>query len=97
MPIVATVPNDHLAEKSLSNLQEVRARGGQLYILTDQPSLFEQSIFAGTHIITMPPIHPILTPILYTIPLQLLAYHVAVLKGTDVDQPRNLAKSVTVE
>lgn len=97
MPIVATVPNDHLAEKSLSNLQEVRARGGQLYILTDQPSLFEQSIFAGTHIITMPTIHPILTPILYTVPLQLLAYHVAVLKGTDVDQPRNLAKSVTVE
>ena len=97
MPIIATVPNDELAEKTLSNLQEVKARGGQLYIFTDQPSLFEQNTFSNTNIITMPSINPILAPILYTIPLQLLAYHVAVLKGTDIDQPRNLAKSVTVE
>jgi len=81
----------------MSNLQEVRARGGKLYLLTDQVNLFHGDTFADSHIIAMPAIHPMLTPILYTIPLQLLAYHVAVLKGTDVDQPRNLAKSVTVE
>ncbi len=97
MPVVATVPHDALYEKSLSNLQEVRTRGGKLFILTDQPALAEQESFSGSHFIIMPSVHPLLCPILYTIPLQMLAYHVAVLKGTDVDQPRNLAKSVTVE
>jgi len=97
MPVVATAPGDGLLEKTLSNLQEVRARGGKLYVLTDQVHLFHQDAFADAHIIAMPNIHPLLNPILYTIPLQLLAYHVAVLKGTDIDQPRNLAKSVTVE
>lgn len=97
MPVIATVPKDELLEKSLSNLQEVRTRGGQLYVFTDQPKLFNNDSFAGTHVVEMPAIHSLLTPILYTVPLQLLAYHVAVLKGTDVDQPRNLAKSVTVE
>lgn len=97
MPVIATVPGDGLLEKALSNLQEVRARGGKLYVLTDQVNLFKQDTFSGAHVINMPTMHPFLTPIIYTIPLQLLAYHVAVLKGTDVDQPRNLAKSVTVE
>lgn len=97
MPIVATLPHDHLLEKALSNLQEVRARSGKLFVLTDQMDLLNKDGFDGSHVIAMPSAHPFLTPILYTIPLQLLAYHVAVLKGTDVDQPRNLAKSVTVE
>lgn len=97
MPIITTIPGDRLLEKNLSSLQEVRTRGGKLYVLTDQVQHFHQDAFADAHIIAMPSIHPLLTPILYTIPLQLLAYHVAVLKGTDVDQPRNLAKSVTVE
>lgn len=97
MPVISTVPGDALLEKNLSNLQEVRARGGKLYVLTDQVQAFHQEAFADAHIIAMPSIHPLLAPILYTVPLQLLAYHVAVLKGTDVDQPRNLAKSVTVE
>lgn len=97
MPVISTVPHDNMLEKSLSNLQEVRARGGKLYILTDDVKLFQQDAFVDAHIIVMPTTHPLLNPILCTVPLQLLAYHVAVLKGTDVDQPRNLAKSVTVE
>ncbi len=97
MPVISTIPGDHLLEKNLSNLQEVRARGGKLFILTDQIELFHGDTFSDAHLIEMPVIHPMLTPVLYTLPLQLLAYHVAVLKGTDVDQPRNLAKSVTVE
>lgn len=97
MPVIATVPNDSRLEKTLSNLQEVRARGGKLYIFSDKIDAFQQEAFADAHLMAMPSIHPLLTPILYTLPLQLLAYHVAVLKGTDVDQPRNLAKSVTVE
>ena len=97
MPVIATVPGGDLLEKNLSNLQEVHARGGKLFILTDQVELFQQETFADAHIIAIPQVHSLLTPILYSIPLQLLAYHVAVLKGTDVDQPRNLAKSVTVE
>jgi glucosamine--fructose-6-phosphate aminotransferase (isomerizing) len=97
MPVIVTVPGDSLLEKTLSNLQEVRARGGKLFILTDQINLFHDDAFADAHVIVMPSVHTMLSPILYTIPLQLLAYHVAVLKGTDVDQPRNLAKSVTVE
>lgn len=98
MPVIALAPNDNLFEKNVSNLQEVRARGGMLFVITDkQESFHQQSTFVDTHIFTMPSVSAYLAPILYTIPLQLLAYHVAVLKGTDVDQPRNLAKSVTVE
>lgn len=97
MPVIATVPDDHLFEKTLSNLQEVRARGGKLFIFTDRADVIRQDAFADSHLIEMPKVHPLLEPILYTIPMQLLSYHVAVLKGTDVDQPRNLAKSVTVE
>lgn len=97
MPVIASVAGDNLLGKSLSNLHEVRARGGKLFVLTDQPDLFVGETFAETLFITMPKVNALLNPILYTIPLQLLAYHVAVLKGTDVDQPRNLAKSVTVE
>jgi glucosamine--fructose-6-phosphate aminotransferase (isomerizing) len=97
MPVIASVPNDALLEKTLSNLQEVRTRGGKLFVFTDQVKLFQRDNFSGAHVIEMPAVHPLLAPILYTIPLQMLAYHVAVLKGTDVDQPRNLAKSVTVE
>ena len=96
MPIITVAPNDDLLEKLKSNLQEVRARGGQLYVFADPNAHFEEG--DGLHIIHMPThIEDFQAPILYTIPLQLLAYHVAVLKGTDVDQPRNLAKSVTVE
>jgi glucosamine--fructose-6-phosphate aminotransferase (isomerizing) len=95
MPIVAIAPNDELAHKLQSNLDEVKARDGQIYIFAD-PAL-KISEDANTHVITMPSTDNVTSPIVYTIPLQLLAYHVAVLKGTDVDQPRNLAKSVTVE
>ena len=96
MPIIAIAPDDQLLEKLKSNLQEVRARGGELYVFADPRVQFADKI--GTHTTTMPAeIKDFQAPILYTIPLQLLAYHVAVLKGTDIDQPRNLAKSVTVE
>jgi len=96
MPIVAIAPDDELLEKLKSNLQEVRARGGQLYVIADPRVQFGDR--HGIHTTRMPAlIQDFQAPILYTIPLQLLAYHVAVLKGTDVDQPRNLAKSVTVE
>ena len=95
MPVVTVAPNNELLEKLKSNLQEVRARGGQLIVFADERAGFEDG--EGTRIVTMPHIHDALSPILYTIPLQLLSYHVAVFKGTDVDQPRNLAKSVTVE
>jgi glucosamine--fructose-6-phosphate aminotransferase (isomerizing) len=96
MPIVTIAPNDELLEKLKSNLQEVRARGGQLFVFADPNVHFDEG--DGLHIMHMPThIEDFQAPILYTIPLQLLAYHVAILKGTDVDQPRNLAKSVTVE
>ncbi|MHB1948847.1 MAG: glutamine--fructose-6-phosphate transaminase (isomerizing) [Gammaproteobacteria bacterium] len=96
MPVIAIAPNNDLLEKIKSNLHEVRARGGVLYVFTDNTTgVCEQA--DGIHVIEMPVVDPIIAPIVYTIPLQLLAYHVAVLKGTDVDQPRNLAKSVTVE
>ncbi|MGL5994926.1 MAG: glutamine--fructose-6-phosphate transaminase (isomerizing) [Pseudomonas proteolytica] len=95
MPVVTVAPNNELLEKLKSNLQEVRARGGQLIVFADEKAGMTNG--EGTHVINMPHIHDILSPILYTIPLQLLSYYVAVLKGTDVDQPRNLAKSVTVE
>lgn len=96
MPVIAIAPNDELLEKIKSNLQEVRARGGELYVFTDSSAAVGGNT-DGVHIINMPQVDPVLAPIVYTIPMQLLAYHVAVLKGTDVDQPRNLAKSVTVE
>ncbi|RBJ83273.1 glutamine--fructose-6-phosphate transaminase (isomerizing) [Pseudomonas sp. MWU12-2534b] len=95
MPVVTVAPNNELLEKLKSNLQEVRARGGELIVFADEQAGMTNG--EGTHVIQMPYIHDILSPILYTIPLQLLSYYVAVLKGTDVDQPRNLAKSVTVE
>ncbi|MFU2328425.1 glutamine--fructose-6-phosphate transaminase (isomerizing) [Pseudomonas sp. NFX98] len=95
MPVVTVAPNNELLEKLKSNLQEVRARGGQLVVFADEKAGMTNG--EGTHVVQMPHIHNILSPILYTIPLQLLSYYVAVLKGTDVDQPRNLAKSVTVE
>ncbi|OGT66578.1 MAG: glutamine--fructose-6-phosphate aminotransferase [Gammaproteobacteria bacterium RIFCSPHIGHO2_12_FULL_45_9] len=94
MPVIVIAPQDALADKLASNLQEVKARQGELFVLHDRD--FSGSTIAQHHI-EMPAMPAVLTPILYTIPLQLLAYHVAVLKGTDVDQPRNLAKSVTVE
>jgi glucosamine--fructose-6-phosphate aminotransferase (isomerizing) len=95
MPVVAVAPNDALLEKLKSNLEEVRARGGELYVFADHESRVDQS--ERVHVTVVPPAGDHVAPIIFTIPLQLLAYHVAVLKGTDVDQPRNLAKSVTVE
>jgi glucosamine--fructose-6-phosphate aminotransferase (isomerizing) len=95
MPVVTVAPNNELLEKLKSNLQEVRARGGELLVFADEQAGMSNG--EGTHVVNMPHIHDALAPILYTIPLQLLSYYVAVLKGTDVDQPRNLAKSVTVE
>ncbi len=95
MPVVAIAPDNELLEKVQSNLQEVRARGGELFVFAGNEAAFRSE--HGVTIIPVPAVHPILAPIVYTIPMQLLAYHVAVLKGTDVDQPRNLAKSVTVE
>ncbi len=95
MPVVTVAPNNELLEKLKSNLQEVRARGGELLVFADEQAGMSNG--EGTHVVNMPHIHDLLAPILYTIPLQLLSYYVAVLKGTDVDQPRNLAKSVTVE
>ena len=96
MPVIAVAPDDELLEKLKSNLQEVRARGGELFVFADPRVQFGDRV--GIHTMRMPAlIQDFQAPILYTVPLQLLAYHVAVLKGTDVDQPRNLAKSVTVE
>jgi glucosamine--fructose-6-phosphate aminotransferase (isomerizing) len=96
MPVITIAPNNDLLEKLKSNLQEVRARGGELYVFADPESAFEPS--DGVHVIEMPRhVTYFQAPAVYTIPLQLLAYHCAILKGTDVDQPRNLAKSVTVE
>ncbi|TNF94364.1 MAG: glutamine--fructose-6-phosphate transaminase (isomerizing) [Gammaproteobacteria bacterium] len=95
MPVIAVAPNDELLEKLKSNLQEVQARGGELYIFADEEAGVESS--PTIHVTKVAKVGEHVTPILYTIPLQLLAYHVAVIRGTDVDQPRNLAKSVTVE
>ncbi len=95
MPVVAVAPNNDLLEKLKSNLQEVQARGGELFVFADTHAIFEE--VKGLKIIRVSEINEIVAPIIYTVPLQLLAYHVAVIKGTDVDQPRNLAKSVTVE
>jgi len=95
MPVVSVAPNDALLEKLKSNLQEVKARGGELYVFADTNTHIKQA--EGIHILQMPEHAGFLSPILHTIPLQLLAYYVALQKGTDVDKPRNLAKSVTVE
>jgi len=95
MPVVVIAPNDALLEKVKSNMQEVRARGGELFVFADADSHFAES--EGVHVIRTPRHVGVLSPILHTIPVQLLAYHAALLKGTDVDKPRNLAKSVTVE
>lgn len=95
MPVIVVAPNNELLEKLKSNIEEVRARGGQLYVFADQDAGFTSS--ENMHIIEMPHVEEVIAPIFYTVPLQLLAYHVALIKGTDVDQPRNLAKSVTVE
>ena len=95
MPVVALAPNDELLEKLYSNLQEVRSRGGQLFVFVEQ-GVSTQAEDGITHIV-LPPCHKYLALIAYVVPLQLLAYHIALIKGTDVDQPRNLAKSVTVE
>jgi glucosamine--fructose-6-phosphate aminotransferase (isomerizing) len=95
MPVVTVAPNDQLLEKLKSNMQEVRARGGELYVFADRDAHVAES--AGVYVIRLMDHAGPLSPILHVIPLQLLAYHVAVLRGTDVDKPRNLAKSVTVE
>ncbi len=95
MPVIAIAPRGALLEKLKSNLQEVRARGGELYVMADEDARIEPG--PGLHVIQMPPHPAVVSPIVHTIPLQLLAYHAALCRGTDVDKPRNLAKSVTVE
>lgn len=95
MPVISVAPNDTLLEKLKSNLQEVKARGGQLYVFADKDSEVPES--DGVHILRLPEHYGLLSPVLHVVPLQLLSYHVALVKGTDVDKPRNLAKSVTVE
>jgi glucosamine--fructose-6-phosphate aminotransferase (isomerizing) len=95
MPVVVVAPTNDLLEKLKSNVEEVRARGGLLYVFADEQAGFEGD--ENMKIITMPHVSDITAPIYYTVPMQLLSYHVALIKGTDVDQPRNLAKAVTVE
>ena len=95
MPVITVAPNDKLIEKLKSNMQEVRARGGELYVFADGDSGIEPD--ERTHVIRLPENYGDLSPILHVVPLQLLAYHAALVRGTDVDKPRNLAKSVTVE
>ena len=96
VPVIVLAPSGPLFEKTVSNMQEVRARGGRIVLISDARGISA----AGEGCIAtieMPEVHPLIAPLVYAVPVQLLAYHVAVLKGTDVDQPRNLAKSVTVE
>jgi glucosamine--fructose-6-phosphate aminotransferase (isomerizing) len=95
MPVVAVAPNDQLLDKLMSNLEEVRARGGELYVFADQGVSIPQ--VPHLHAIQLPEHYGLFSPIVHVVPLQLLAYHVALVRGTDVDKPRNLAKSVTVE
>ena len=95
MPVVTVAPNDALLEKLKSNMQEVRARGGELFVFADSDTHIAND--TGVHVIRMPEHYGPLSPILHVVPLQLLAYHTACARGTDVDKPRNLAKSVTVE
>ena len=99
MPVVALVPSSPVFEKMVSNLQEAKTRGASIIVLTDaDPESFSRILDpVHDHVVQIPPTHPLLTPVLMVVPLQLLAYHIAVLRGCDVDQPRNLAKSVTVE
>ncbi|HET7845172.1 MAG TPA: glutamine--fructose-6-phosphate transaminase (isomerizing) [Xanthomonadales bacterium] len=96
MPVIAVAPNDRLLEKLKSNIEEVRARGGELYVLADS-TVAKSLVRDRDHLVELAPCGELIAPIVFTVPLQLLAYHVAVQRGTDVDQPRNLAKSVTVE
>ena len=96
VPVIVLAPSGPLFEKTVSNMQEVRARGGKIVLISDKAGLAE----AGDGClatIEMPRVHPLIAPLVYAVPVQLLAYHTACVKGTDVDQPRNLAKSVTVE
>jgi glucosamine--fructose-6-phosphate aminotransferase (isomerizing) len=95
MPVISVAPNDALLEKLKSNLKEVAARGGELYVFADADSAVQEE--DGLHILRLPEHYGALSPVLHVVPLQLLAYHAALVKGTDVDKPRNLAKSVTVE
>lgn len=95
MPIIVVAPNNDLLEKLKSNVEEVRARGGILYVFASADAQFQSD--ETMRVINVPDVHPLIAPIVYTLPLQLLSYYVAIIKGTDVDQPRNLAKSVTVE
>ena len=95
MPVVSIAPNDALLEKLKSNLKEVAARGGELYVFADADSAVDEE--AGVHVLRLPEHYGLLSPVLHVVPLQLLSYHAALVKGTDVDKPRNLAKSVTVE
>ena len=95
MPVVVIAPKDNLLDKVKANMQEVGARGGELFVFTDLDSNFNES--EGVHVIRTPRHVGTLSPIIHTIPVQLLSYHAALVRGTDVDKPRNLAKSVTVE
>jgi glucosamine--fructose-6-phosphate aminotransferase (isomerizing) len=95
MPVVTVAPNDALLEKLKSNMQEVRARGGELYVFADADTHIDSG--PGLRVIRLPEHYGALSPLLHVVPLQLLAYHTACARGTDVDKPRNLAKSVTVE
>ena len=95
MPVIAVAPNNELLEKLKSNLQEVHARGGQLFVFADDEAPLAN--IPGVRLLRVAETDDVVAPIVFTVPLQLLAYHVALIKGTDVDQPRNLAKSVTVE
>jgi len=95
-PVVVIAPHDHLFQKTASNMQEVAARGSRLILITDEQGLREAAIQPYKSLL-LPTMHPFVTPMVYAIPLQLIAYHTALFKGTDIDQPRNLAKSVTVE
>ncbi|MGB6138183.1 MAG: SIS domain-containing protein, partial [Shewanella sp.] len=95
MPVIVVAPNNELLEKLKSNVEEVRARGGLMYVFADVDAEFESD--DTMKVIQVPHCDEFMAPLIYTIPLQLLSYHVALIKGTDVDQPRNLAKSVTVE
>ncbi len=96
MPVIVIAPHDELYEKTISNMEEVAARGGKIVLLTDDRGL-EDNGHKTFQTIRVPKAHAFISPLLYAVPMQLLAYHAAVFMGTDVDQPRNLAKSVTVE
>ena len=95
MPVIVVAPENDLLEKVKSNIEEVRARGGQLYVFADKDAGFKD--MQGFKTLLFPKVDELTAPIFYAVPLQLLSYYVALIKGTDVDQPRNLAKSVTVE